>query len=84
MKTKAHLILKSLEDLPANTLALAGSVPVRAMEITKRALTPTARATRREIRAARRRSLAFMQAVAAKAQSAFLQTQAWSRGGLNE
>ena len=84
MKTKAHLILKSLEDLPANTLALAGSAPVRAIAMTKRILAPTARATRREIRAARRRSLAFMQAVAAKAQSSFPQTQAWSRGGLNE
>lgn len=31
MKTKAKLILKSLADLPANTLTLAASVPGRAL-----------------------------------------------------
>ena len=42
MKTK--LILKSLADLPANTVSLAASMPGRAMEMTKRVLAPPARA----------------------------------------
>ena len=44
MKTKAKIILKSLLDLPANTLALGAAVPSHALNLTRRVLTPPARA----------------------------------------
>ncbi len=82
MKTK--VVLKSLSDLSANTLAFAASVPVRGAGLAKQVLAPPIRATRREIRAARRNSLALMQALVAKAQNRWHKIRPWSRGGLNE
>jgi hypothetical protein len=74
MKTKTKLILKSLADLPANTLAMAASVPLRALEMTKRVLTTPVRATRRQVRAARQRSLKFIKDLSARANAPLKQT----------
>ena len=84
MKTKAKIILKSLADLPANTLTLAASVPGRAMEFTKRMLTPPVRATRRQIRTARRHSAEIFRDIYARAHTPMRDVIPWSRGGLNE
>jgi hypothetical protein len=89
MKTKTKFILKSLADLPANTLALAASVPLRAIETTKRVLTPPVRATRRQVRAARHRSVKFIKDLSARANAPLKQTipwshDRWSHGGLND
>ena len=89
MKTKTKFILKSLADLPANTLALAASVPMRAIEMTKRVLTPPVRATRRQVRAARQRSVKFIKDLSARANAPLKQTipfwqGGWSHGGLND
>ncbi|MEI7728898.1 MAG: hypothetical protein WCO56_04975 [Verrucomicrobiota bacterium] len=79
MKTK--FILKSLADLPANTLALAASVPLRAIELTKQVLTPPVRATRRQIRAARQRSVKFIKDLSARANAPLKLTQSRMAGG---
>ena len=89
MKTKTKFILKSLADLPANTLALAASVPMRAIEMTKRVLTPPVRATRRQVRAARQRSVKFIKDLSARAKAPLKLTipraqAGWSHGGLND
>jgi hypothetical protein len=76
MKTK--FTLKSLADLPVNTLALAASVPLRAIEITKQVLTPPIRATRRQVRAARQRSIKFIQGLSDRANAPLKQTTRWS------
>lgn len=81
---KPKLIIKSLADLPANVLALAASVPGRAVNATMQVLTPPVRATRREIRAARQRSAAFVRALMSKAHARLKDIQPWTRGGLNE
>jgi hypothetical protein len=89
MKTKTRFILKSLADLPANTLALVASVPLRTIEMTKRVMTPPVRATRRQVRAARQRSVKFIQDLSARANVPLKQTISlwhggWSHGGLND
>ena len=89
MKTKTKFILKSLADLPANTLALAASVPQRAIAMTKRVFTPPVRATRRQVRAARQRSLKFIKDLTARANAPLKQSMpvwhaGWSHGGLND
>ena len=71
MKTKAKLILKSLADLPANTLEVVGLVPMHASEMTKRILAPPVRATRRQIRAAHRRSAEFIKDLSMRANAQF-------------
>ena len=81
---KAKIILKSLADLPANTMAFAASAPGRAMNASKQMLGATVRATRREIRAARRRSAEFARGFYAQANAPFQSIQPWQRGGLNE
>jgi len=82
MKTK--LILKSLADLPANTMALAASVQSRGVEMTKRVLGPPSRATRRQMRAARQHSINFMEDLTARANAPFKMNNFWPHGGLNE
>ena len=89
MKSKTKFILKSLVDLPANTLALAASVPQRAIEMTKRVMTPPVRATRRQVRTARQRSMKFIKDLSARANAPLKQTiplwhGGWSQGGLND
>lgn len=84
MKTKAKIILKSLADLPANTLILAASVPGRALQFSKQMLTPPARATRRQIRAARQHSAGIFQDIYARAHTPMRDVIPWSHGGLNE
>jgi len=89
MKTKTKIILKSMADLPANTLALAASVPPRAIEMTKQVLTPPVRATRRQVRAARQHSVKFIKDLTARANTPFKLTipesyGGWSHGGLND
>lgn len=84
MKNKAKIILKSLADLPANTLHLVASTPMRAMNATRNALTPPVQATRRQIRAAGDRSLAVMQSIYERAHAPFRSSIPWVRGGLNE
>ena len=84
MKTKAKLILKSLADLPANTLTLAASVPGRALASSRHVLAPPAAATRRQIRAARRRATEFARAFYARVNAPFESALIWPRGGLNE
>jgi len=81
---KAKIILKSLVDLPANTLSLAVSAPSRAMNASKQMLGATVRATRREIRAARQRSGEFARGVYDRANAPFQNIVPWQRGGLNE
>lgn len=81
MKTKTKIILKSLADLPANTLALAASVPFRAIEMTKRVMTPPVRATRRQVRSARQHSTKFINDLSARANTPLKQTISWSHGG---
>jgi hypothetical protein len=56
---KAKITLKSLADLPANTLGFAASAPGRARNASQQIHGATARATRREIRTAQRRSAEF-------------------------
>ena len=82
MKTK--LILKSLAEIPANALALAASVPCRAVNASKQAIGPAVRATRGEIHAARHSSDVFVRDFFARANTPFQSVQPWSRGGLNE
>ena len=84
MKTKAKIILKSLADLPANTLSLAVSVPGRAMETSRRILSPPVRATRRQIRAARQHSAPFVRSLLDRANTPCQGITPWRRGGLNE
>ena len=81
---KPKLILKSLADLPANTLSLAASVPGRTINLSRSTLGTATRVTRREIRAAQRRALEFAQAVYAQANAPFESALRWQRGGLNE
>ena len=82
MKTK--LILKSLADLPANTLSLAAAMPGHALEMARRVLAPPARATRRQMRAARQRSANFMNDLSARANTPLKMNNFWVHGGLNE
>lgn len=84
MKAKAKIILKSLADLPANTLHLVASAPARAASATRNVLSSPIRATRRQIRAAGSRSLAVMQSIYDRANSPFRSNIPWVRGGLNE
>ena len=84
MKTKAKIILKSLADLPANTLTLATSVPLRAMTVTRQVLAPPARATRRQFRAARQHSAEIFRDIYARAHTPMRAVIPWSHGGLNE
>jgi hypothetical protein len=84
MKTKATIILKSLADLPANTLTLAASVPGRAMKFTKQMLTPPVQATRRQIRTARQHSADIFRDIYIRAHTPMRDIIPWSRGGLNE
>jgi hypothetical protein len=88
MKTKTKVILKSLADLPASTLALAASVPHRAIQMTKRMMTPPMQATRRQVRAARQRSRQFITDLSDRAKAPLKQTipwsEGWPHGGLNE
>lgn len=84
MKAKAKIILKSLADLPANTLQLVASAPLRAVNATRHVLTPPVRATRRQIRLAGDRSLAVMQDIYQRANAPFRSSIPWVRGGLNE
>jgi hypothetical protein len=81
MKTKAKLILKSLTDLPADALALAGSVPGRAIEMTRRVMAPPVRATRRQVRAAQQRSAQFIKDLSARANAPLKTNHSWSHGG---
>lgn len=71
MKAKAKLILKSLADLPANTVHLV-------------ALSSPVQVTRRQIRVAGNRSLAVMQSIYDRANAPFRTSIPWARGGLNE
>ena len=82
MKTK--FILKSLADLPANTLALAASVPQRAIEMTKRVMTPPVRATRRQVRAAHQCSIKFIKDLSARANAPLKLTIPRLHGGWND
>jgi hypothetical protein len=84
MKMKTKFILNSLADLPACTLALAASVPLRAIEMTKRALTPPVRARHREVRAARQRSANLIKDLSTRANAPLAQTIPWAHGGLND
>ena len=88
MKAKTKFILKSLADLPANTLALAASVPQRAMQMTKHLMTQPVQATRRKVRAARQRSGQFINDLSARANVPLKQripwSEGWPHGGLNE
>ena len=77
---KPKLILKSLADLPANTLSLAAGVPGRALNASQQ----TVRATRRQVREAHRRSAAFARDIYARATAPFHSLAPWSHGGLNE
>ena len=78
------IVLKSLADLPANTLALVASAPMRAVEATRRVMTPPMRASRRQLRAARRRSAEFIKGLSARAKAPLRLSAPWSHGGLNE
>ena len=84
MKTTTKLILKSLADLPTNTLALATSVPLRAIKMTRRVLTPPVRVSRRQVRAARNRSVKFIKDLSARANAPLKLTIPGSSGGLND
>ena len=81
---KAKIILKSLADLPTNTLSLAASVSERAMNVSRSTFGVTTRATRREIRAAKRRAVEFARAFRAQANAPLESALRWQRGGLNE
>jgi hypothetical protein len=81
---KTNLILKSLADLPAGTIAFAISAPGRAVGLTRRILAPSMKATRRQIRAARHRSAARMQDIYRRANTPLRLVQPWAHGGLNE
>jgi hypothetical protein len=78
------LILKSLADLPANPLSLAGSMPGRAANFSKEMLGPTVRATRREVRAARRGPAQFANELYSRVNAPLQSIRPWQRGGLNE
>jgi hypothetical protein len=81
---KAKIILKSLADLPVNTVSFAMSAPGRAMNTSKQMLGAGVRATRREVRAARRRSAEFARGLYTRANAPFQNIVPWPRGGLNE
>ena len=84
MKVKAKTILKSLAELPAETLALAVSVPGKAVQLSKQVLLPPARATRRQIRAARWHTVGIFRDIQARAHAPLRDVIPWPRGGLNE
>ena len=81
---KPKLIVKSLADLPANTLSLAVSMPGRAINASKKVLGPAVRMTRREMRATRHRSVEFARDLYARASAPFQSITPWQRGGINE
>ena len=81
---KTRIILKSLAELPGNTLHQMTAAPLRAVAVSRRVLSTPAKATRRQIREARRRSLAFMRGIYARARAPLRSTIPWVHGGLNE
>jgi hypothetical protein len=81
---KPQFMLKSLADIPANTVSIAPSMPGRSMNVTKRVIGPAARITRGEMRAARQRSLQFTLDIQARANEPFVLVTPWQRGGLSE
>lgn len=80
---KAKIILKSLADLPANTVSLAAAAPERALNLSRQLLAPPARATRREIRLARQRSAKFMRELYARASAPFQSARPWPHAGMS-
>jgi hypothetical protein len=84
MKKKTKLILRSLAELPASTLSLAASVPVRVLDASKQALLPAVRLTRREVRAARRKSAMFARELYERSRLPFSPGTPWPHGGINE
>ncbi len=84
MKSKAKIILKSLAELPANTLQIVASAPGRAMSVTRNVLAPPVRVTRRQIRAAQQFSMAVAKDIYRRANEPFRSNIPWVRGGLNE
>lgn len=82
MKTK--LILKSLADLPANTVSLVASVPERAATATQSVFGPAVRLTCHEIHEAHRRSMAFARDLYQRANTPFRWVEPWPHGGINE
>jgi len=81
---KSKLILKSLADIPANSLLLATSMPGRAINASKEVIGPAVRLTRREFRTARHNSAGFVRNLYARASAPFTSITPWQRGGLNE
>lgn len=84
MKAKAKIILKSLAELPANTLQLVASAPGWAVNATRSVLVPPARVTRRQISAAQQFSMAVANDIYRRANAPFRSNIPWARGGLNE
>ena len=84
MKARAKIILKSLADLPANTLHLVASAPARAASATRHVLAPPVQATRRQIHLARQISVTFVQDIYQRANAPFRSNIPWASGGLNE
>ncbi|HMP81511.1 MAG TPA: hypothetical protein PKA41_02240 [Verrucomicrobiota bacterium] len=81
---KPKLILKSLADIPANTLSLAASMPGRTVNVSRQVLGPAVRATRREFQAARQTPAAYARDIYSRARGPFQSITPWPRGGLNE
>lgn len=80
---KAKIILKSLADLPTNTVSLAASAPERVLNLSRQLLAPSSRATRREIRLARQRSAKLMRELYARASAPFQSAQPWPHAGIS-
>lgn len=81
---KAKLVLKSLADLPANTLSLTASLPRRTLVFSKLLLAAPTQAAQRQISDARSHSLAVMEDIYRRANTPFRSVHPWLHGGLNE
>ena len=81
---KNKLTLKSLADLPANTLALATSMPRRTLVFSKQLLAGSKQSAQQHISDVRSHSLAVMQDIYHRANAPFRSIYPWTRGGLNE
>ena len=80
---ESKIILKSLADLPANTVSPRCRRPERALNLSRQLLAPPARATRREIRLARQRSAKFMRELCA-ASAPFQSARPWPHAGMSQ
>lgn len=80
---KAKLILKSLADLPADTLALAASAPGRAAEATRQIFRALLHPPQNQIRDTFQTPVGVMRPAYLRAAAPATRHHPWLRGGWN-